>query len=48
MPGIIMVFLFLVPTVPATLGIFLIPIMHASYGLAEWVELVCPGKDFPP
>jgi len=29
---------------------FLIPIMHASYGLAEWVELVCPGKDLsePP
>ncbi len=25
---------------------FLIPIMHASYGLAEWVELVRPGKDF--
>jgi cellulose synthase/poly-beta-1,6-N-acetylglucosamine synthase-like glycosyltransferase len=24
---------------------FLIPIMHASYGLAEWVELVLPGKD---
>ena len=24
---------------------FLIPIMHVSYGLAEWVELVCPGKD---
>ena len=29
---------------------FLIPIMHASYGLAEWVELVRPGKDLsePP
>lgn len=24
---------------------FLIPIMHATYGLAEWVELVRPGKD---
>ncbi|MBU0716493.1 MAG: glycosyltransferase family 2 protein [Verrucomicrobia bacterium] len=24
---------------------FLIPIMHLSYGLAEWVELVRPGKD---
>jgi GT2 family glycosyltransferase len=29
---------------------FLIPIMHVSYGLAEWVELVRPGKDLsePP
>jgi len=29
---------------------FLIPIMHFSYGLAEWVELVRPGKDLsaPP
>ncbi len=24
---------------------FLIPIMHVSYGLAEWVELMHPGKD---
>ncbi|MDD5677326.1 MAG: glycosyltransferase [Kiritimatiellae bacterium] len=30
--------------------LFLIPIMHISYGLAEWVELVRPGKDLsePP
>lgn len=35
---------------PDLLIFFLIPIMHASYGLAEWVELVRPGKDLsePP
>lgn len=25
---------------------FLIPVMHLSYGLAEWVELFMPNKDF--
>ncbi|MBI2441488.1 MAG: glycosyltransferase [Lentisphaerae bacterium] len=25
---------------------FIIPIMHACYGLAEWVELLRPGRDF--
>ncbi|MBI2438317.1 MAG: glycosyltransferase, partial [Lentisphaerae bacterium] len=25
---------------------FLIPIMHTCYGLAEWVELFRPGRDF--
>jgi cellulose synthase/poly-beta-1,6-N-acetylglucosamine synthase-like glycosyltransferase len=25
---------------------FLIPVMHLSYGIAEWVEFVRPGKDF--
>lgn len=27
---------------------FLIPVMHLTYGLAEWVELFRPGKDFSP
>ena len=34
MHGIIMIFLFLVPSVPATLGNFLIPIMIGAKGLA--------------
>ena len=25
--------------------LFLIPIMHLSYGVAEWVEVFCPDKD---
>lgn len=30
--------------------VFLIPVMHISYGLAEWVEFLRPGKDLsePP
>ena len=34
MHGIIMIFLFLVPSVPATLGNFLIPIMLGAKDLA--------------
>jgi GT2 family glycosyltransferase len=25
--------------------VFMIPAMHLSYGLAQWMELVCPGRD---
>ena len=24
----------------------LIPLMHVAYGLAEWAELIRPGRDF--
>jgi len=29
----------------ALLIFFMIPGMHFSYGLAQWIELVCPGRD---
>jgi GT2 family glycosyltransferase len=26
--------------------LFMIPLMHIAYGLAEWAEFFCPGRDF--
>lgn len=47
MAGVITVITFRETKKPTDLLLFLvIPIMHLSYGLAEWFEFFCPDRDF--